>query len=129
MLEQIEFTEKDFMENYFFYIGNNSPFVQKTLISDHPTFDILLNKIKNRISLVTSSIKVGIPNFISDYDDSEYFIFKLDNDIFYYRICVHGEGNTIGILIESKEHIWQNAENLCDKCVNFLLELNKHINE
>lgn len=49
MLEQIEFTEKDFMENYFFYIGNNSPFVRKTLMSDHPTFDISLNKIINRI--------------------------------------------------------------------------------
>ena len=139
MLKQINFTSDDFFnDNYFFYIGNNSQFVYKTLMPESSLYDLSLYKIYAHIGN-TMDNNLGTPSF--EYDDSDYFVYEYNNDTFYYRVdSASQKGNTIGILMESnlngkyadymfhpKEYIWKNDKQICDKCVEFMKELDKII--
>ena len=131
-------TKDNFNEDYFHYSGNNSFFVRATLLSEMKEFTDDNNKMYFSISVKPkiAEEKLGSPNFLSDWD-TNYWIFELNNDIFYYQNDER-KGSTIGIfckkkdttrnwLFEPEEYQYQKDKELGKKLLNFCKELSNKL--
>lgn len=150
-MNKIPYTKDEFDKHYFFYSGNNHPFIRATLLREYPSYDEKLSKMFSFISpgtrdkhMAKCKLKLGEPNFSDEYDN-DYHIFDLNGDIFYYKINNHHEGNTIGMMTDKNFHVrektngrnwlfhpseydWQDSVGLKNRFVNFTTSLYNYLN-
>lgn len=140
---KIPYTQERFESEYFFYSGNSQPFSRNTLLREDPSYDQNLYLIRRFLNPNNGSQMIGEfervfgkPSFIDDYSSSPYYIFEHNNDLFYFQIHAHDEGNSFGVLTDKNykekypnhmfhpmECIWQNSTEMRNKFVGFMREI------
>jgi hypothetical protein len=135
MIQLSNYTKENFEEDYFHYCFSNNHFTRATLRPELKEFSEENNKnyfsidVRNKIA----KQKLGSPNFCSDWD-TDYWIFELNNDIFYYQNDDKRKGSTIGIFCEKKdtttnwlfepeEYEYKKNRQIGEKLLNFCKEL------
>lgn len=117
---------EEFFEDNFHMGANNDLFVTQTLLNKNSSEWQIWRDLKDYTKVRT---KFKTP-LISDYDDSEFYLFELDGELFYLRIHGHSEGETVAIKVSSMQDEYDiGNKNFGNKLLNFITELRKYVYE